>query len=79
MLVEQVKSFLVGSDFVGDIPLYQKILAALLTGWCIWLLSECSKLCCKCLSCYPWFFFPSCQNLIGKTFKLNRCYGNCNC
>jgi hypothetical protein len=49
MLVEQVKSFLVGSDFVGDIPLYQKILAALLTGWCIWLLSECSKLCCNCL------------------------------
>lgn len=31
-LYEPVKSFLVGSDFVGDIPLYQKILAALLTG-----------------------------------------------
>ncbi|KAF2535301.1 hypothetical protein F2Q70_00005481 [Brassica cretica] len=28
----QVKTFLVGSDFIGDIPLYQKILAALLTG-----------------------------------------------
>ncbi|KAJ8747691.1 hypothetical protein K2173_013142 [Erythroxylum novogranatense] len=27
-----VKTLLVGSDFVGDIPLYQKILAALLTG-----------------------------------------------
>lgn len=31
-LYEPVKTFLVGSDFVGDIPLYQKILAALLTG-----------------------------------------------
>ena len=27
----QVKTFLVGGDYVGDIPLYQKILAALLT------------------------------------------------
>ncbi|WZY75531.1 hypothetical protein YC2023_021915 [Brassica napus] len=31
-LYEPVKTFLVGSDFIGDIPLYQKILAALLTG-----------------------------------------------
>ncbi|XVF19934.1 hypothetical protein REPUB_Repub11eG0154200 [Reevesia pubescens] len=31
-LYEPVKTFLVGSDYVGDIPLYQKILAALLTG-----------------------------------------------
>ncbi|XP_010541434.1 PREDICTED: mitochondrial uncoupling protein 2-like isoform X1 [Tarenaya hassleriana] len=31
-LYEPVKMFLVGSDFVGDIPLYQKILAALFTG-----------------------------------------------
>ncbi|GLT37648.1 hypothetical protein SLA2020_119520 [Shorea laevis] len=31
-LYEPVKTFLVGSDFVGDIPLYQKIFAALLTG-----------------------------------------------
>ena len=27
-----MKTLLVGSDFIGDIPLYQKILAALLTG-----------------------------------------------
>lgn len=70
MLVEQVKSFLVGSDFVGDIPLYQKILAALLTGWCIWLLSECSKLCCKCLSCYPWFFFSLLSKSHWKNFQI---------
>ncbi|KDO66742.1 hypothetical protein CISIN_1g0219261mg, partial [Citrus sinensis] len=31
-LYDPVKTFLVGSDFVGDIPLYQKIFAALLTG-----------------------------------------------
>lgn len=31
-LYEPVKTLLVGSDYVGDIPLYQKILAALLTG-----------------------------------------------
>ncbi|GLU11489.1 hypothetical protein SLE2022_282300 [Rubroshorea leprosula] len=31
-LYEPVKTFLVGGDFVGDIPLYQKIFAALLTG-----------------------------------------------
>lgn len=31
-LYDPVKAFLVGSDFVGDIPLYQKIFAALLTG-----------------------------------------------
>ncbi|EEF41855.1 mitochondrial uncoupling protein 2 [Ricinus communis] len=31
-LYEPVKTFLVGSDFVGVIPLYQKILAALITG-----------------------------------------------
>ncbi|CAN8253262.1 unnamed protein product [Cochlearia groenlandica] len=31
-LYEPVKTFLVGSEFIGDIPLYQKILAALLTG-----------------------------------------------
>lgn len=32
MVIGQVKTFLVGSDFVGDIPLYEKIFAALLTG-----------------------------------------------
>ncbi|KAL9412753.1 hypothetical protein AB3S75_039107 [Citrus x aurantiifolia] len=31
-LYDPVKTLLVGSDFVGDIPLYQKIFAALLTG-----------------------------------------------
>ncbi|OMO90539.1 Mitochondrial brown fat uncoupling protein [Corchorus olitorius] len=31
-LYEPVKTLLVGSDYVGDIPLYQKIIAALLTG-----------------------------------------------
>ncbi|KAK8697830.1 hypothetical protein V6N13_113965 [Hibiscus sabdariffa] len=31
-LYEPVKTFLVGADYVGDIPLYQKIIAALLTG-----------------------------------------------
>ncbi|KDP46564.1 hypothetical protein JCGZ_08536 [Jatropha curcas] len=31
-LYEPVKTFLVGTDFIGDIPLYQKILAALITG-----------------------------------------------
>ncbi|XP_031266159.1 mitochondrial uncoupling protein 2 [Pistacia vera] len=31
-LYDPVKTFLVGSDFVGDIPLYQKIFAAFLTG-----------------------------------------------
>lgn len=34
MLVLQVKTLLFGSNFVEDIPLYQKILAALLTGKC---------------------------------------------
>lgn len=28
----QVKTFLVGSAFVGEVPLYHMILAALLTG-----------------------------------------------
>lgn len=32
LLVEQVKLFLVGSAFVGEIPIYHKVLAALLTG-----------------------------------------------
>ncbi|OVA15545.1 Mitochondrial brown fat uncoupling protein [Macleaya cordata] len=31
-LYEPVKSFYVGSDFVGDVPLFKKILAALTTG-----------------------------------------------
>ncbi|KAK0606253.1 hypothetical protein LWI29_035695 [Acer saccharum] len=31
-LYDPVKSFLVGGDFVGDIPIYHKILAALITG-----------------------------------------------
>ncbi|PPS14138.1 hypothetical protein GOBAR_AA06432 [Gossypium barbadense] len=31
-LYEPVKTLLVGADYVGDIPLYQKIIAALLTG-----------------------------------------------
>lgn len=31
-LYDPVKTILVGGDFVGDIPLYQKIFAALLTG-----------------------------------------------
>ncbi|KAJ4849925.1 Mitochondrial uncoupling protein 2 [Turnera subulata] len=31
-LYDPVKTFLVGGDFVGDIPLYHKIFAALLTG-----------------------------------------------
>lgn len=30
--VEQVKGYLVGSEFIGEIPLYHKILAAFLTG-----------------------------------------------
>jgi len=29
---EQVKTFLVGSAFVGEVPIYHMILAALLTG-----------------------------------------------
>ena len=29
---QQVKTFYVGSDFVGDVPLSKKILAALTTG-----------------------------------------------
>lgn len=32
--VMQVKSFYVGGDFVGDVPLSKKILAALTTGEC---------------------------------------------
>lgn len=42
--VGQVKTYLVGSEFIGDIPLYHKILAAFLTGEYVWrllyLLSE---------------------------------------
>lgn len=30
--VKQVKTFYVGSDFVGDVPLFKKVLAALTTG-----------------------------------------------
>ena len=30
--VEQVKGYLVGGEFIGEIPLYHKILAAFLTG-----------------------------------------------
>lgn len=37
--VKQVKTFYVGSDFVGDVPLFKKVLAALTTGKCIWLYS----------------------------------------
>lgn len=43
LLDGQVKAFLVGGDLVRDIPLYQKILAALLTGEC----SFSVPLCCK--------------------------------
>lgn len=32
LCTRQVKLYLVGNNFVGDIPLYQKILAALFTG-----------------------------------------------
>ncbi len=34
--VEQLKTYLVGGEFIGDIPLYHKVLAALLTGEYVW-------------------------------------------
>lgn len=32
MYAQQVKIFFVGNDFVGDVPLFKKVLAALITG-----------------------------------------------
>ena len=32
MHAQQVKILFVGNDFVGDVPLFKKILAALITG-----------------------------------------------